>query len=68
VVFVTHSLAEAAYLSDRIVVMGPRPATIKDIITVPLDRPREPSVMREPEFHTLTDRLTSLLFEDASNS
>jgi NitT/TauT family transport system ATP-binding protein len=68
VVFVTHSLAEAAYLSDRIVVMGPRPATIKDVITVPLDRPREPAVMREPEFHTLTDRLTSLLFEDAENS
>jgi NitT/TauT family transport system ATP-binding protein len=64
VVFVTHSLAEAVYLSDRIVVMGPRPATIKDTITVPLDRPRQPSVMRKDEFHVLTDDLTSLLFED----
>jgi NitT/TauT family transport system ATP-binding protein len=66
VVFVTHSLSEAAYLSDRIVVMSPRPATIKDIITVPLDRPRHPSLMRAPEFHELTDRLTSLLFDDES--
>ncbi len=65
VVFVTHSLAEAAYLSDRIVVMGPRPAVIKDIMTVPLGRPRHPSAMREPEFHSLTDHLTGLLYDDA---
>ena len=64
VVFVTHGLAEAAYLSDRIVVMSPRPATIKEIITVPLPRPRHPSLMRGAEFHALTDRLTALLFED----
>ena len=64
VVFVTHSLSEAAYLSDRIVVMGPRPATIKEVISVPLPRPRHPSMMRAPEFHELTDRLSSLLFED----
>jgi NitT/TauT family transport system ATP-binding protein len=66
VVFVTHSLSEAAYLSDRIVVMGPRPATIKDTITVPLARPRHPSSMREPEFHSLTDQLTGLLYDDAN--
>ena len=64
VVFVTHSLSEAAYLSDRIVVMGPRPANIKDTITVPLERPRHAAMMRDPEFHVLTDRLSSLLFED----
>ena len=66
VVFVTHSLSEAAYLSDRIVVMGPRPATIKDIITVPLARPRHPSSMRTAEFHALTDQLTGLLYDDAN--
>jgi NitT/TauT family transport system ATP-binding protein len=64
VVFVTHSLTEAAYLSDRIVVMGPRPATIKEIITVPLTRPREPAQMRSSEFHQLTDQLSALLFDD----
>jgi NitT/TauT family transport system ATP-binding protein len=64
VVFVTHSLSEAAYLSDRIVVMSPRPATIKDVITVPLPRPRDPSMLRAPEFHELTDRLSALLFEE----
>jgi NitT/TauT family transport system ATP-binding protein len=65
VVFVTHSLAEAAYLSDRIVVMGPRPATIKAVIPVGLPRPRDPSVMRTSEFHALTDQLSALLLDES---
>jgi NitT/TauT family transport system ATP-binding protein len=64
VVFVTHSLSEAAFLSDRIVVMSPRPATIKAVIDVPLERPRHPSVMRSPDFHALTDQLSALLIEE----
>jgi NitT/TauT family transport system ATP-binding protein len=63
VVFVTHSLQEAAYLSDRILVMSPRPATLKEIITVPLARPRTAQMLRSPAFHALADRLTQLLFE-----
>jgi NitT/TauT family transport system ATP-binding protein len=61
VVFVTHSLHEAAYLSDRIVVMSPRPATIKEVITVPLPRPRASAMVRTREFHELQDRLSGLL-------
>ena len=68
VVFVTNSLSEAAYLSDRIVVMGPRPAAVKEIIEVPLQRPRHPSVMRRPEFHALTDRLSALLLDESNES
>lgn len=64
VMFVTHSLSEAAFLSDQIVVMGASPATVKEIIRVPLDRPRQTSVMREPTFHELTDRLSQLLIEE----
>jgi NitT/TauT family transport system ATP-binding protein len=64
VIFVTHSLAEAAYLSDRIVVMTPRPGGIAEILDVDLPHPRHPDMMRSPEFHAITDRLTELLFAD----
>jgi len=50
VVFVTHSIAEAIYLSDRVVVLSPRPGRITDVISVPLDRPREPAIKRDPRF------------------
>ncbi len=40
VVFVTHSVDEAIYLADRIVIMSARPGRIKDIIEIPLTRPR----------------------------
>lgn len=41
VVFVTHDLAEAITLADRIVVMSSRPGTIKKVLTVPMERPRD---------------------------
>jgi NitT/TauT family transport system ATP-binding protein len=40
VVFVTHSLDEALFLGDRIVLMGPRPGTVEEVLTVELPRPR----------------------------
>jgi NitT/TauT family transport system ATP-binding protein len=58
VVFVTHSLQEAACLSDRIVVMSPRPARVKEVITVPRPRPE----LGSDAFHRLHARLTDLLF------
>ncbi len=67
VVFVTHSLAEAGYLSDRIVVMGPRPGTVVEVITVPMPRPRVPELMRSPEFHDLQDRLLTVLFQRSAH-
>jgi NitT/TauT family transport system ATP-binding protein len=50
VLFVTHSIAEAVFLSDRVVVLTPRPARIREIITVALPRPRRLSIQQTPEF------------------
>jgi NitT/TauT family transport system ATP-binding protein len=42
VVYVTHNVAEAVYLADRVVVMTPHPGTVKTEVRVPLARPRDP--------------------------
>src|SRR3974390_1306860 len=42
VIYVTHNVAEAVYLADRVVVMTPHPGTVKTVIKIPLPRPRDP--------------------------
>ena len=56
VVFVTHSVDEAIYLADRIVIMSARPGRIKDIIEIPLARPRNRT---SPEVNLIRDRILS---------
>ncbi|WP_292519696.1 ABC transporter ATP-binding protein [Methanoculleus sp.] len=41
IVFVTHSVDEAVYLSDRIVVLSPRPGSVREVIEIPWSRPRD---------------------------
>ena len=50
VLFITHQISEAIYLSDRVVVLSARPGRILADITVNISRPRELSVKRTPEF------------------
>ncbi len=57
VVFVTHSLSEAVYLADEIVVMGAKPGRIVDRLDVGLPRPRDYAMMNEPEFASLRARI-----------
>ena len=60
-VLVTHSVDEALFLADRVLVLSARPGRIIREVIVPFDRPRDPAVMRSAEFHTLVDDLTEAL-------
>ena len=51
VVFVTHSIREAAFLSDRVLVMSQRPATIVDEVAIDLPRPRHIAMMEDEAFN-----------------
>jgi len=53
VLFVTHSLSEAVFLSDRVLVLSPRPATIRQVATVSFPRPRSAALKDRPEFEEL---------------
>jgi NitT/TauT family transport system ATP-binding protein len=59
---VTHSISEAVFLSDRVVVMAARPGRIVQTISIDLPRPRDASLMREPAFHDYIDQLQDLIF------
>lgn len=61
VVFSTHSIEEAIYLSDRIAVMTPRPGKVKEIVKVSLSRPREYAQKMSPEFAELRRIVWSLI-------
>jgi NitT/TauT family transport system ATP-binding protein len=65
VVFVTHSLAEAVYLSDRVVVLGPRPGRVVGTVSIDLPRPRTPQLEDDPAFFALESDVRALLLAGA---
>jgi NitT/TauT family transport system ATP-binding protein len=61
VLFVTHSVAEAVFLSDRVIVMTPRPGRIDRIIDIDLPRPRTLAIRETPEFNAYIRQILDLL-------
>ncbi len=61
VIFVTHSMDEAAYLSDRVLVMDNHPGRVKEILDIPLERPRTPAIRRSSTFTDLTTHMWNQL-------
>ncbi|MBI2369614.1 MAG: ABC transporter ATP-binding protein, partial [Deltaproteobacteria bacterium] len=75
VVFITHAMDEAVYLSDRVVIMSSHPGRVAQVLDIPLPRPRAaPAVRQRPEFIALTGhiwdrlRISSPAREPASRS
>jgi NitT/TauT family transport system ATP-binding protein len=61
IVFVTHSIAEAVFLSTRVVVMSPRPGRISDVIEIDLPLPRTAAIREDPGFFELVTRVREAL-------
>jgi NitT/TauT family transport system ATP-binding protein len=64
VMLITHSVEEAVYLSNRIVVMTARPTRIREIIEMPFAYPREESLHESPEFGALRSHVRELVMKE----
>jgi NitT/TauT family transport system ATP-binding protein len=61
VLFITHQIDEAVYLSDRVLVFSRRPGRLQEVIRIELPRPRDPSVKRTPQFTAYVGHIWSLI-------
>ncbi|NJK52674.1 MAG: hypothetical protein HC936_07320 [Leptolyngbyaceae cyanobacterium SU_3_3] len=64
VIFVTHDIEEAVFVSDRIFVMGVNPGHIKTTVDILLERPRHVDLMLTSEFMQLNRQIFSLIREE----
>ena len=64
VVLVTHSISEAVFLADRVVLLSPRPGRIRSVTQIPFSRPRTLDLESEPEFHRIARELRHQLDEN----
>jgi NitT/TauT family transport system ATP-binding protein len=65
VLFITHDIEEAIFLSEKVYVMTARPGRIKAVVNIPLPRPRTPEMMASPTFHALVRQLKALIRDES---
>jgi NitT/TauT family transport system ATP-binding protein len=68
VLFVTHQIDEAVFLSDRVVVLARRPGRVQEIVEITLPRPRALSIKRTPDFVRYVDHIWSLIEDEVRAS
>ena len=68
VVFITHQIDEAVFLADRVVVLSAHPGTVKEIVDVPFQRPRDLRLKRSAEFGEVVDHIWALIEKEVRNS
>jgi NitT/TauT family transport system ATP-binding protein len=66
--FVTHQINEAVFLSDRVIVLSARPASVKDIIKIDLPSPRQLALKRDPAFLAIEQRIWRLIEQEAERT
>ena len=66
VLFITHDVDESIFLSDRILVMSPRPGRVIADLENPLERPRDLDTLTDPKFIELKSRVMHLLHGGAA--
>lgn len=66
VLFVTHSIAEAVFLSDRVAVLSAHPGRVVDVIDIDLPRPRDARLEEDPGFFTIETRVRRSLHAGAA--
>jgi len=64
VLFVTHQIDEAVFLSDRVLVFARRPGRLQEEVKIALPRPRDLKIKRTPEFVALVDHIWRLIEDD----
>ena len=64
VLFITHQIDEAIFLSDRVAVFTARPGRVNKILRIDLERPRKLALKRNPRFHEIEDEVWTLIQEE----
>jgi NitT/TauT family transport system ATP-binding protein len=64
VLFITHQIDEAIFLSDRVIVFSARPGRVQAEVTIDIPRPRSLRLKRDARFHALEDRIWGLIHDN----